>query len=93
MSSIGQGVPQDDMEAVKWYRMAAVQGNALSQSNLGMMYWNGMGVPVNRGVAYALLNLSAANDPSVESNATKNRNNLVENILRSEIEAGQALTR
>ena len=34
----GQGVPQDYAEAVKWYRMAADQGNADAQSNLGFMY-------------------------------------------------------
>ena len=31
----GQGVPQDYAEAVKWYRLAAEQGNADAQYNLG----------------------------------------------------------
>ena len=43
----GEGVPQDYAEAVKWYRMAAVQGHAPSQSNLGLMYERGDGVPEN----------------------------------------------
>ena len=41
----GVGVPEDDAEAVRWYRMAAEQGNASAQYNLGVMYDNGEGVP------------------------------------------------
>ena len=32
------------MEAVKWYRLAAEQGNARAQYNLGYAYDNGEGV-------------------------------------------------
>jgi peptidoglycan hydrolase-like protein with peptidoglycan-binding domain len=38
-------VPQDDAEAVKWYRKAADQGSAAAQNHLGLMYDNGRGVP------------------------------------------------
>ena len=41
----GQGVPQDDAEAVEWWRKAAEQGNAGAQNNLGVMYRNGHSVP------------------------------------------------
>jgi len=41
----GEGVPQDDAEAVKWYRLAAEQGNGPAQYNLGVMYYDGEGVP------------------------------------------------
>ena len=41
----GEGVPQDYAEAVKWYRLAAEQGDADAQYNLGLMYDNGNGVP------------------------------------------------
>ena len=41
----GEGVPEDDAEAVKWYRKAAEQGYAKAQYNLGLMYDNGEGVP------------------------------------------------
>ena len=41
----GRGVPQDDAEAVKWYRLAAEQGLAQAQYNLGFMYQQGEGVP------------------------------------------------
>jgi TPR repeat protein len=47
----GQGVPQDYAEAVKWYRLAAEQGNASAQSNLGVMYRLGRGVPQDNAEA------------------------------------------
>ena len=37
----GEGVPENDAEAVKWYRKAAEQGLADAQHNLGMMYDKG----------------------------------------------------
>ena len=45
MYANGTGVPQDHKEAVKWYRIAADQGNAQAQFNLGVIYENGEGVP------------------------------------------------
>ena len=32
------GVPEDDAEAVKWFRKAADQGDAHAQYNVGVMY-------------------------------------------------------
>ena len=42
----GKGVPENDVEAVKWFRKAAEKGYAYAQFNLGNMYANGEGVPV-----------------------------------------------
>ena len=49
---IGEGVPQDYKDAVKWYRKAAEQGHATAQLSLGLMYHYGQGVPtgLQRGV-------------------------------------------
>ena len=44
MYANGEGVPEDDAEAVRWYRLAADQGHAYAQHNLGWMYDNGEGV-------------------------------------------------
>jgi TPR repeat protein len=44
MYSLGDGVPQNYTEAVKWYRKAAEQGHVPSQSNLGEMYFHGQGI-------------------------------------------------
>ncbi len=54
----GQGVPQNDQEAVKWYRKAAQQGNAEAQSSLGAMYFEGKGVPQDNVRAYIWFDLA-----------------------------------
>lgn len=41
----GEGVPQSYVEAVKWFRLAAEQGYATSQAELGIGYTKGEGVP------------------------------------------------
>ena len=41
----GDGVPQDNAEAERWYRLAAYQGHADAQYSLGLMYQLGYGVP------------------------------------------------
>ena len=38
MYSRGEGVPEDEAEAVRWYRLAAEQGDALAQTNLGVIH-------------------------------------------------------
>ena len=60
MYANGQGVPQDYAEAVKWYRLAADQGDAYAQNNLGVMYDQGQGVPQDYVLAHMWFNLSAA---------------------------------
>jgi TPR repeat protein len=47
----GHGVPQDDSEAIKWYRRAAGRGLASAQNNLGLMYEKGRGVPQDDATA------------------------------------------
>ena len=39
---------------VRWYRLAAEQGHASAQSNLGVMYANGEGVPEGRSICVRL---------------------------------------
>ena len=52
MYAEGQGVKQDDFEAVKWYRKAAEQGDADAQAILGFSYLLGQsGVQVNKSLA------------------------------------------
>ncbi len=45
MYAEGTGVPQDDAEALKWYRLAAEQEGGFAQFALGEMYSAGRGVP------------------------------------------------
>jgi uncharacterized protein len=67
MYGTGRGVPQDDAEAVKWYRLAAAQGSALGQYNLGVRYYNGEGVPQDYVQAYKWFNLAAATSTEKEA--------------------------
>jgi len=59
--ALGEGVPKDDTEAVKWYRKAVEQGYAEAQFNLGVMYQYGRGVPQSDIEAYAWFSLSTTN--------------------------------
>jgi hypothetical protein len=45
MYAKGEGVPQDYMQAVEWFRKAADHGNAYGQNAMGTMYAYGTGVP------------------------------------------------
>ena len=49
----GDGVPQNDAEAMKWYSKAAEQGLAAAQDKLGLMYTKGEGVGQSDIEAYA----------------------------------------
>ena len=59
MYANGRGVLEDAPEAVKWLRLAADQGVAAAQFNLGVMYANGGGLPEDYVLGYAWLNLAA----------------------------------
>jgi TPR repeat protein len=43
-AAAGRGVPQSDAEAVKWFRIAADQGYAPAENDLGFLYAEGRGV-------------------------------------------------
>jgi TPR repeat protein len=62
----GRGVPKDETEAVKWYRLAAPQlrkeataGDAESQAELGAAYQEGHGVPKDETEAVKWYRLAA----------------------------------
>ena len=50
----GQGVPQDNEQAVQWFRAAAEQGLADPQDQLGLMYIHGRGVAQNYTEAFTV---------------------------------------
>jgi hypothetical protein len=54
------GVAQDYAEAVRLYSLAAAQGHAVAQSNLGLMFENGRGVAQDYAEAVRLYSLAAA---------------------------------
>ena len=57
--AIGDDIPEDDAEAVRWYRLAAEQGHASAQEHLGMAYEHGRGVPQNNVEAVRWYRLAA----------------------------------
>ena len=60
MYDFGQGVPQDDGEALKWYLQAAESGNAKAQYQAGLLYFRSPHVAQNLVESYRWLSLAAA---------------------------------
>ena len=85
----GDGVPKDNVLAVKWYRMAAEQGHAPAQSNLGLRYYNGEGVAKDYVEAYAWSNLASA----TEKYAAEVRDNSEKMMSPQQIADAQKRTR
>ena len=56
----GSAVPQDHVEASRWFRLAAEQGHGVEQYNLAQAYDRGEGVPQNDVQAHKWANLSAS---------------------------------
>jgi hypothetical protein len=90
MYATGEGVPEDDAEAVRWYRLAAEQGLAAGQRNLGFMYGTGLGVRENDVLAYMWSNLSAAQG---DETAQRNKDRAESQMTPEQIAEGQRLTR
>ena len=61
----GEGVPEDDAEAVRWWLQAAEQGYASAQFNLGFMYANGEGVLKDATLAHMWYNIAGANGSEI----------------------------
>jgi len=59
MYSKGQGVTLDEVEAVKWFRLAAEQSDPDAQNSPGLMYSQGKGAIEDNLQAYAWWSLAA----------------------------------
>ena len=59
MYATGEGVPEDYVEAIRWFRSGAEQGNAAAQNGLGVMYSEGWGVPEDSAEAVRWYRLAA----------------------------------
>jgi TPR repeat protein len=58
MYEAGDGVKPDKVEAAKWYRKSADQGDDSAQAGLGWMYYEGQGVKQDYAEAYFWLCLA-----------------------------------
>ena len=90
MYANGEGVAEDDKQAVYWYTKAAEQGIASAQFNLGVMYANGEGVAEDYVMAHMWWNIAATNG---HENARKNKDILVKKMSPSQIAKAQEMAR
>ncbi|MDB4576358.1 hypothetical protein N9091_01430 [bacterium] len=75
---------------MKWFTKAAEWGDAVAQSNLGVMYVNGEGVPEDFPMAYMWWNLAAAQG---DGGAKDNKKRLSELMTPEDISKAQKLSR
>jgi len=88
-------VPQDFVEAVRWYRKAPEQGDASAQSNLGLMYSVGQGVPQDdiEGMKWYILAAMSSSPGADRDLATKSHDNFAKNLKPDQIAKAQRLAR
>ena len=67
---------------MKWWQLSAEQGVVEAQSNLGMMYGNGEGVPQNYIKAYMWTSLAKAQD---DETAAKNLDIIKNDVTAADI--------
>ncbi|SDX01613.1 tetratricopeptide repeat protein [Thiocapsa roseopersicina] len=60
MYATGTEIARDPVEAVRWFRLAAEQGSAAAQCNLGLCHYHGEGVEYNAAEAANWFRRSAA---------------------------------
>ena len=89
----GRGVPQDFAEAAHWYRLAAEQGDAQAEYNLGLAYARGEGVTQDIVEAHMWFNLAAARFPPTDSRnraaAVKNRDTVAGEMTSEQLSEAQ----
>ena len=84
----GLGNPKNYETAVKWYRLAAEQGNASVQSSLGLMYALGDGVAADYIPAYMWLKIAASSEDKF---AIKNIDAIAKRMTPAGISTAQKL--
>ena len=90
MYADGDGVPEDDVEAVRWYQLAADGGDMAGQIGLSDKYFHGEGVPEDYVLSYMWINLAAAQG-SEGSQGLKDF--LEEQMTREQIAEAQRMSR
>lgn len=83
-------IPQNDVEAARWLRLAANQGHKRAQCILATMYAEGMGVPRDYVEAYRWVKL--ANDPHFD-NIDDLQNRITKSMTAAQVTEGEKLLR
>ena len=86
----GDGVTKDDVEAFKWFRRAAEQGDAPAQNHIGVCYDNGRGVTKDFVEAYKWFNLASVRG---HENAKKNLIIVEQRMTKEQIAEAQRISR
>ena len=86
----GEGVEEDYVEAVRWYRKAAEQGLAEAEYQIGLFYFFGDGVEQDYSEAYAWFNLSAEKGYNL---AVKRRDESEKTMTRQQLSDVQERTK
>jgi GAF domain/Sel1 repeat/PilZ domain len=82
----GDGVRQDDTQAVHWFLRAAEQGHVGAQATLGAYYWAGRGVPQDLSRAYFWSTLAFAHGDDTSKSRLEG---LASQMTRSQIAAAR----
>ncbi|HYU45589.1 MAG TPA: GAF domain-containing protein [Terriglobales bacterium] len=82
----GDGVRQDDTQAVQWFLRAAQQGHVGAQATLGAYYWAGRGVPPDLSRAYFWSTLAFARGDETSKSRLEG---LASQMTRSQIAAAR----
>ena len=75
---------------MRWYRLAADQGDAAAQFNLGNGYYNGRGVLKDSVLAHMWSNIAGANG---NASARQLRDHLERDMTRAEVSRATELAR
>lgn len=95
MYNLGQGVPQNYPEALKWFNRSAEKGDAQAMYGLATMFGRGEGVPQNYVQAHMWYNLAASRFPADQQarreKATKGRDLVSLRMTPAQIAEAQSL--
>ena len=90
MNMLGTGVAVNNKTAVKWLTLAAKQGYAKAQINLGVNYEFGKGVLTDTKRAYMWYNISAYNG---QKSAGEYKLKIAKNMTSSQLNTAQDMSR
>ncbi len=82
----GYGMPEDNAQAMIWYRKAAEQGLPQAQVNLAIMYEEGEGVPADYVEAYLWYALA---DAQGDSQAPQAKRDIAKKMTPAQIETAE----
>ena len=92
MYANGQGLPEDNAAAAKWYGEAAERDNVIAQVKLAIMYRDGRGVPVNRVKALYLAKQAGRKENHMQKIAEALQRSLEQTMTKQEIDAAARLS-